>query len=196
MADDLETPRYEVLKTEGMLELRSYAPYLVAATIVEGSFDDASREGFRTIADFIFGNNAPKQKIAMTAPVSAARVAPEGEKIAMTAPVSTASTKDGWRVTFMMPSEYTRESLPTPSNEKVTIEEEPARCVASVRFSGFTTSASMTKQTKKLRDWLLKNNIQNEVSEASVQRYNDPFTLPWNRRNEIHIQISSDHCDA
>ena len=70
-----EEPKYTAHLSEGAFELRQYAPYLVAETAVAGDMDAASNQGFRNIADFIFGNNqAPGQsgsaKIAMTAPVT------------------------------------------------------------------------------------------------------------------------------
>ena len=46
---DLETPAYEVLKTEHNFELRQYPSYLVASVQVTGDFDEASRKGFRIL---------------------------------------------------------------------------------------------------------------------------------------------------
>ena len=71
----IEEPKFEVLLTDGAFEIRKYAPYIVAETMVEGDMDQASSKGFRLIADYIFGNNqavssASSEKIAMTAPVT------------------------------------------------------------------------------------------------------------------------------
>ncbi|NBT92755.1 MAG: heme-binding protein, partial [Betaproteobacteria bacterium] len=72
----IEEPKYTVLSKEGAIELRQYAPFLIAETVVEGDMDEASTRGFRLIADFIFGNNqavdnpGSSAKIAMTAPVT------------------------------------------------------------------------------------------------------------------------------
>ena len=57
---------------------------IVAETGSHGERDKAISEGFRTIADYIFGNNLSSQKVAMTAPVTQQA----SEKIAMTAPVT------------------------------------------------------------------------------------------------------------
>ncbi|MGB5389315.1 MAG: heme-binding protein, partial [Thermoanaerobaculia bacterium] len=80
----IEQPSYEVLESDGQLELRRYEPYIVAETVVDAEFERAGNEGFRRLADYIFGNNRTQQKLAMTAPVSQTT----SEKIAMTAPVS------------------------------------------------------------------------------------------------------------
>jgi DNA gyrase inhibitor GyrI len=60
--------------------------------------------------------------------------------------------------------------------------------VASVRFSGFTTQASVAEQTERLKAWAKTKNLQLSPT-AQVARYDDPFTLPWNRRNEILIDL-------
>jgi hypothetical protein len=191
VSDELEIPDYAVLEEDGVYELRRYEPLITASAVVSGDFDAASRKGFRIIAGYIFGANAPRRSIAMTAPVSTEPVA--GEKIAMTAPVSAASETAGWRITFMMPSKYTLDDLPTPNDDRVILSEQPARCVASVRFSGFTTKASIAKRTEALRAWMGARGIR-EAGVASVERYNDPFTLPWNRRNEVLLPV--DDCDV
>ena len=79
----IEEPKYEVLEVEGAFELRAYKPMIVAETIVDGSMDDASSQGFRRIAGYIFGDNTSKagetEKVNMTAPVT---IQPKAEKIA------------------------------------------------------------------------------------------------------------------
>jgi len=69
-AMDIEEPQYEVVLTKGNMELRRYAPMLIAETEVEGDLDAASNKGFRLIADYIFGNNQgsdAEQKASPTA---------------------------------------------------------------------------------------------------------------------------------
>jgi hypothetical protein len=60
-------------------ELRRYAPMLIAEVEVEGTMREASSQGFRKIARFIFGGN--------TAAAAAAAAASSSEPIAMTSPV-------------------------------------------------------------------------------------------------------------
>jgi hypothetical protein len=106
----IEEPKYKIIEQVGEFEVREYEETLVAETLVEGDFDDAPSEGFRRLADYIFGNNLSDKKVAMTAPVGTTNQNPEeiamtapvamksqnSEKIAMTAPVAaTPSSKDG-----------------------------------------------------------------------------------------------------
>ena len=115
-----EEPSYTVIEQSGDFELRMYSPMIVAETQVSGPMDDASSAGFRLIADYIFGNNTSRaggnEKISMTAPVT---MEPKPEKISMTVPVSMEQTGEQWRVHFVMPSQYTLDSLPTPNNSAV-----------------------------------------------------------------------------
>jgi hypothetical protein len=183
-----EAPPHAVLVSDGPLELRAVDPYLVARTDVEVTdFDDASTEGFRRLARYIFGGNEGKRDVAMTVPVTAARTS--GESIAMTVPVSTARAGTSWRISFMMPSGYTLASLPTPKDERVVFEEVPARMLAVVRFSWLTTQARMDDHTESLRRWVEARGLR-AVGDPVVARYDDPFTLPWNRQNEIWLEVA------
>jgi hypothetical protein len=199
IADDLETPRYRTLAVEDRFELRRYAPHIVAATEVSGDHDTASRQGFRRLAGYIFGKNRQQQKVAMTAPVSTTTVEAEGAAIAMTAPVSTTKTLEGtdgeqkWEVTFTMPSAWRLDTLPTPLDERVTLKERPGRCQAAVVFSGLTTDERVTDHEARLRAWLDAQGLS-AVGSPTLARYNDPFTLPWNRRNEVLIDVEGDRC--
>ena len=65
----VETPAYEVIKSQGKIEIRQFEPMIIAEVQVQGERTDAISKGFRLLADYIFGNNTTRQNIAMTAPV-------------------------------------------------------------------------------------------------------------------------------
>ena len=88
-----------------------------------GERRDAIGKGFRIIADYIFGNNTTAQKVPMTAPVTQQ----DSQKIAMTAPVTQQGDGNTWRVRFIMPSNYTLETLPKPNNPAIKLKEVGAR---------------------------------------------------------------------
>src|SRR5512137_2997530 len=131
-----EKPKYTVVQQVGGLEVRQYAPYLVAETEVTGSREEAGNAGFRRLAGYIFGGNRGERKIAMTAPVAQQ----EGARIAMTAPVSQQETPDRgpstWVIQFMMPSGYTRATLPEPLDPAIRFRDVPARRLVALRYSG------------------------------------------------------------
>ena len=167
-------PAFYVIRSEGRIELRDYPGFIVAETDVSGDFVAAGRTGFRRVAGYIFGGNKK----------------PDGssEKIAMTAPVTVEPKGDQWRLHFVMPEGYQLDSLPRPNDPNVRLREVASHRAAAIRFSGFTTDASIREATEALRAWIAKEQLT-EISPPQVARYNDPFTLPWNRRNEILIEV-------
>jgi hypothetical protein len=178
-----EEPKYNVLLKEDAFELRQYAPQLVAETSVNGDMDSASSQGFRAIADFIFGNNkAPGQntsaKIAMTAPVTVQPQANEN---------SLREARD-WRIEFVMPSEYTMATLPKPNNQAVQLREVPAQRFAVLRYSGLNTESKVEDKTRDLLAWVKTKNWQ-MVGSPQLSRYDPPWTLPMWRRNEIRVEV-------
>jgi hypothetical protein len=170
----IEEPKYQVLLTDGPFEHRLYAGFVVAETELSGDFDSASRNGFRRVAGYIFGDNQADSG--------------DSRKIAMTAPVTVEPKDDGWRLHFVMPSSEDIASLPKPTDPSVKIRKVPPHEAASVRFSGWTTESAIADQTEKLRAWLEARGLV-EKGPPQVARYNDPFTLPWRRRNEILISV-------
>jgi hypothetical protein len=190
VAEELEQPTYTTVLSDGAFSVRHYAPYVVAQTVVdEEDMDQASRTGFRRLAGYIFGGNQGQRSIAMTAPVTSERVAQSsGERIAMTAPVGASRVVGGWRITFLMPSRYTIATLPVPLDPRVSFLEMKAVDRAVVTFSWLTSDDRVRAQTEALRSWLSARGWAERGSPV-VARYNDPFTLPWNRTNEVWIDV-------
>jgi effector-binding domain-containing protein len=177
-----ESPRYEIVERMDGLEVREYEPYLVAETRVQGTLETAGNQGFRILAAYIFGNNQGKQRIAMTSPVS--QEGAEGSKIAMTAPVTQERVGAEFVIRFMMPSELSLSTLPTPNDRRIEIREIPARRLAAIRYSGRWTKERYEVYLTKLRETLRRNGYE-PVGEPLWARYNPPF-MPWFlRRNEI-----------
>ena len=172
----IEEPKFKILVDEGELEIRSYDEYLVAETAVGGSFDTASRRGFRRVAKYIFGEN--KNSIG------------QSEKIQMTAPVTVKPNNEGWVLHFVMPSNYDLSQLPMPNNNSIFLKKIEAHLAAVVIFSGFTTDAKIQDKTEELKIWLEKKEFK-IAGPQQIARYNDPFTLPWLRRNEIIFKVTA-----
>ena len=181
----IEKAKYTVLEKEDDFELRQYEPQIVAETFVEGDVEEVGNEGFRRLYAYISGDNRKKQSISMTAPVGQES---GSEKIAMTAPVSQEKTDRQWRITFLMPREYTLETLPEPIDERVRIVEEPGRLIAAVRYSGTWSEEGFEKNKALLEDFIRKRGLKK--NGASIwARYDPPF-MPWFlRRNEVLIPV-------
>ena len=183
-----EEPQFSVLEKTPPFELRSYAPMILAEVKVEGDLEEASGQGFRLIAAYIFGQNQVSEKIAMTTPVAIEGQAPKSAKIAMTTPVSIESNAGQWIVSFVMPAEYTMESLPKPLNSKVQLRQIPAVKRAVISFTGLYNANKVAERTMELEEWMRTKNLP-AASAPKFARYNPPWTLPFMRRNEIMIDV-------
>ena len=164
----IEEPAYTVERAweSEQIEIRRYAPRVMAVTTMQGNDDD----GFRVLAGYIFGGNSTEQKIAMTAPVQQS-MAGDAE------------------MAFMMPAEYTLEDLPTPDDERVGFEEAPAYTAAVIQFSGWASADKADEHWQRLQQFLIAEEID-IAGEPTLNQYNPPWTLPFLRRNEIIVPVA------
>jgi hypothetical protein len=187
----VEEPRFETVRQSGDFEVRRYAPMIVAETFVEGDLSSASGDGFRVIAGYIFGDNvaakgAGSEKVAMTAPVT---MEAGSEKVAMTAPVTVESAGSRYRMHFVMPSQYTMDTLPRPRDGRVKLREIPAQRMAVIRFSGLAGDEKVKAKTGDLLAWM-KDEGLTPAGAPQLARYDPPWTLPFLRRNEVMIPVN------
>ena len=186
VVSQVEQAKYSVAESHGAIEIRDYEPMIVAQARVSGARKPAISEGFRTIADFIFGNNTASQKVSMTAPVTQQT----SQAIAMTAPViQQPAENDTWEVRFVMPAEFTRETLPKPNNPDIQIIEVPAKRFVVIRFSGSSDDALLAKKKQALQSFIANKKLS-AISEPTFAFFNPPWTLPILRRNEVMIEIA------
>jgi SOUL heme-binding protein len=180
-----ELPPYTVRERSDNIELRDYQPQLVAEVTVEGDRDDAVGAGFRILASYIFGDNVAKKEVTMTAPVTQN---PAGEKIAMTTPVAQWPEGEQWVVQFGMPKEYTLDTLPKATDERIRFRNTNVKTVAAIQFSGRWTDGRFAENKAALEQFITARALK-PLAPPSFAYYDDPFTLPWNRRNEILIEV-------
>lgn len=186
IVSNVEHPKYTLIERSGNIEIRDYAPMIVADTEVTGERSEAISKGFRLIANYIFGGNSAAQKVPMTAPVTQQ----DSETIAMTAPVTQQGDGKNWRVRFIMPSRYTMETLPKPNNPAIELKEISRKRLAVIRFSGMAGEESLKRRSEELSDFLSAKNLT-PLSSPSYAFYNPPWTLPFFRRNEVLVEISA-----
>ncbi len=180
----VEEPAFTVLDSPAGLEIRQYGPRIAAETTVTGRNERARNDGFGRLAGYIFGGNTTRTSIAMTAPVAQA-----SEKIAMTAPVG--QTPDGsgaWRIQFIMPSEYTLDTLPIPKDPSVRLVAIEPETFAVLRFSGSTRDEAVGAQKAELLRRLTGTGWRAQ-GETVAWFYDPPWRLPSQRRNEVAVQV-------
>jgi len=194
----IDQPKYTVLEQNKNYEIRQYDSYIIAQTKIKGDYRQASSLGFRILADFIFGNNTKQSAVQMTAPVgikeseniqmTAPVIIKESESINMTAPVTITKDQKDYTVSFVMPFDYTLQTLPKPNNPQVEIKAQPARKVAAIKFSWYAGPKRVETKKQGLLNLLTQDNVATKGT-PEYAGYDAPLSAPWLRRNEIIIEL-------
>ena len=183
-----EEPDFKLISEEGDFQIREYDPKIIAQVEVEGDFDEASSRGFKLLADYIFGNNlleGESQKISMTTPVE---MSPMTENILMTSSIMDDQVNNKWSINFVMPQEYSLDTLSKPNNPQVKIIEVPKEKYAVIVFSGLVRESSYAEKAELLSSYIEENGLKQQGT-IKIARYNPPWTLPFFRRNELMVRI-------
>jgi hypothetical protein len=203
-----EKARYEVLAREGTIEVRRYAPIIVAETFVEGELGPAGTEGYRRLLSYISGYNRARREIdcpgrllkaetgnrhktaipsSSFAPTPAAATT-AGKSIPMTAPMGQRPEGAGYWVSFVMPSTLSLVTLPQPSHPQIRLREIAARTVAAIRFRGGWRPDIVERNRLSLEQWMRSAALR-AAGEPVYARYNPPYVPPFLRRNEILMPL-------
>ena len=182
----IEEPDYEVMRQLGeRIELRQYAPHVVAEVVLQATADDAGSQAFPILAGYIFGKNKGERRFAMTAPVTQTAVP---AKMPMTAPVTQSATPGGMRVQFVLPKGVTLDSAPEPLDPRVQVRQVPGGQWAVIRYSGTWSHANYDEHLAQLKATLDQAGVATQ-GEPLLARYNAPFTPWFLRRNEIWLAL-------
>ena len=184
-AERVAEPPFTLITRDGDFEIRDYQTQIVAEVNVRGNLSEASNRGFNPLAGYIFGGNAPRAKIAMTAPVTRQ----QGERIAMTAPVTRQASGDAWKVRFIMPAGSTLATMPRPNDPNVRLFEETGKRYAVLKFSGLGSTNAFARKTSELTAILTRRNLT-PIGKPVFASYDPPWTLPFMRRNEVWLELS------
>ncbi|MEO0577664.1 MAG: heme-binding protein [Pseudomonadota bacterium] len=169
-----EEPAYSVVDAFEEFEIRRYEPYIVAEATVNGDFESTGNLAFNILAGYIFGDNQSQEKMKMTAPVTR-RSSIDGNERTTT-------------YQFVMERKYSLDTLPLPTDPRVTLIEVPERIVAARRYTGRINERNYQENLDILLTELAAVGIQ-ATSEPQSAVYNGPFILPFLRRNEVLIDV-------
>ena len=172
MASDLEEPQYELLSEYEGFEIRRYSESVQARLLTPSSGWSGSSGGFRRIAGYIFGGNETNQRIAMTAPVQMW------------------DTDSGSMMSFTMPSKYSIKDLPSPIDKGVEIVEVDEYVVAVLPSSGFSRTSKAKRLMAKLETLVQASGLTARGAPVLAVYDNPGTTLPFMRRNEIHLPLN------
>ena len=174
----IEEPKYTVLRTTDLYEIRDYADRVAVETI-QG---DGENGAFQRLFKYISGANVQSSKIAMTVPVT------QSTKIAMTAPVTQSTGKDGTAMRFFLPASYTMDTAPVPSDDRVKLVLVRGGIYAVHRYSGRSSAKNFNDAAQTLFDALRRDGLT-AVGVPIKATYNGPFTPFFLRRNEAMVRI-------
>jgi SOUL heme-binding protein len=185
ISNAIEEPDYEVIKKFDQVELRQYAPYVIAEVVLDSSYQDAGNKAFPILAGYIFGKNKGERKFAMTAPVIQTAVP---VKMEMTAPVIQTSVAGGMNVQFVLPKGVTLETAPEPIDQRVKLRLVPAATWAVIQYSGSWSQANYLEHLNELKASLEAASLTTQ-GEPVLARYNGPMTPWFMRRNEVWLAL-------
>lgn len=167
------TQPYQIIKHEKDYEIRFYPSATIATiTMAAKSYKELASPGFRKLASFIFGGNQSNKNIAMTTPVH------------MDINDSLSS------MSFVMPSNYTKDNLPKPTDSSITIKTTTEEYVAAIRFGGYADDDVIKNNASKLESALKINGVD-YFGNFRFLGYNAPYQF-WNRKNEIIVSVHWD----
>ncbi|GAB0494745.1 hypothetical protein MMPV_006041 [Pyropia vietnamensis] len=191
----LETPAYEVLASRSGYEVRRYAPFTIASTVMPdagGAADGevasalASGGGFNTLARYLFGGNAAGQSMAMTTPVITTTT---------TTPIVTGGGGGNAQIrremAFVLPASAGGvDAAPAPRQPSVTLAPAGDTVLAVVTFTGWATEGEVRRQKSALLSALAADGVALlRADEQLVMQYDPPGTPPLSRRNEVAVQV-------
>ena len=166
---NIESYNYKVNKKYNEFEIRNYEASLFTSVKLSGNkFKEESSKGFSILAGYIFGGNKKNEKIAMTSPVAM-------------------SLEDSMTMMFMVPKKFKKETLPEPNQSQIIFQQEPAKIVAAIGFSGWANDKKIEKYKQKLILALDSEGI-NYTKRFYFLGYNPPFEF-FNRKNEIIVEL-------
>ena len=155
-----EEPNFTIIKKTDVYEVRHYEKRTVAE-VTYGEKDS----GFRILFGYISGANKNIQEVQMTVPV-------------------TKSNNNGQMVMrFFLPSQYSRQNAPMPTDKRVQIIDLPEEYFAVISYSGFASDSNFIKHQEELRAAIKRDGFI-AIGPPLKATYNSPFTLPFLRRNE------------
>jgi hypothetical protein len=165
-----EEQKYSLTRKYRDFEIRFY-PSATIATINSNAktYRELSGPGFQKLAGYIFGGNETKTKISMTTPV----------QMDINDSVS--------KMSFVIPSAYTKDNLPKPNDPGVKIETTADEYVAVLGFGGYASDEDLKLYSEKLQN-LLKENGITSLGNYRFLGYNAPYQF-IGRRNEIIVAV-------
>ena len=184
-----DEPAFELVRKIGDVEIRRYAPYLVAEMQQPGPLGRARDEAMSVLSDYAAGDNELRRKVVFMSPMIVSRVA---------------GAKDYWgreaRADGPAENRYTVQAvlgvggdasgLPPPNDARLRLRAIPAATLAVIRFKGQASERDVEAQLTRLTA-ILSEAKAAWVGEPLLCTYDRPLTPGFMRRNELWLRVQS-----
>jgi len=160
---------FETRLKEGAFSVRHYPAHAEIRNEDAGTRKQASNRSFSRLFAYIQGENWDDEAFSMTTPVL---LRPSGP--------------NRWSTSFYMTGDI--ENLPLPKSSAVKLFATNAETKAVLRFSGTPTEEAVSRHITKLLSWMSTKGLRAR-SEPQVAQFDQPFAIPFLRRNEIQIPL-------
>lgn len=162
---------YKVLESSQDIEVRQYSSLVMAEVDYKGSRDEAIKNGFSEIKDYLKGQNASDDRVKVNIPVW------QEELI-----------NGVWRIAIALDGSYTISSAPKPTNSNISLTNIPARKYIAVTFSGEVTAESLDRNIKELVEYANLNKF-NLSTKPVFAFYSSAYTPSALKKNEVMFEL-------
>ncbi len=171
-----DEPKYQVLDMEDDKEIRQYERMTLASvTVNNGKYEDAMKEGYQRLSQYLYGENATTLEMPMTTPVFEEQ------------------NHNSWTISFILPNDITPATAPTPLDHAIAITECPAHAVAVIWYTGGNHLERVYAKSAELHGWLSTKKGFKILGENKIAQYDSPSTLSFFRRNELQVEVAEVH---
>ena len=125
-----EKDHYTILEKINQVEIREYKQLVYASYTPKNKTDRDN--SFRSVANYIFGSNNRNEKIDMTSPV-------------------VIKLHNKHEMAFIMPKNYTLETLPKPKSHEIKIYNEKSSIKASLKYNGYSNENREQKKNRRAK---------------------------------------------
>ena len=105
------------------------------------------------------------------------------KEIDMTAPVTQSENNGQMVMRFFLPSNYSKQNAPKPTDKRVQIIDLPDEYFAVISYSGFASDSNFIKHHEELKVAMERDGLI-VTGPPLKATYNSPFNPPFLRRNE------------
>jgi len=184
-AEGLDMPAYTVLERRPGYEVRRYDGYGMAALSLDASRAiglEGTVRAFNALSGYVLGANADGAVLEMTAPLRTELASEFGAGDA--------------ELSIMLPCRLSAVTAPAPSDGAVRLRQQAPQTMAVAKFAGLATDGEVRRRLLALRQELAADGVVAAGGGYSLLQYNSPYTLPFQRKNEIAVPVEPETAAA